>query len=152
MHSHRHNTATAPWLRLDLGRGSAPRLPCPARCAGPTAWTPACRLRLDSRSGTAASPCRCAGTARIPGPSRQARALPHSRSRVHVRVRVRALTSWRWAQAVSPRYGCWVKRKTLRLDHDTKVKGKCALVRSLPRGVAVEAYASCLQFFKIRQR
>lgn len=101
-----------------------PRLPCPSPSAGPTAWTPASRPRHGSRSDTAASPCRCAGTARIPGPSPRARVPPRSRSRVRDRVRV--LTSWRSAQAVKLRHRCWVREL---LDPTTtlgKVKLYCA--------------------------
>lgn len=100
-------SAQSPTLHTaDLGRGSVSRLPCPARCAGPTAWTPACRLRRGSRSGTAASPCRYAGTARIPGLSPRARVPPRSRSRVRVRDRVRVLTSWSSAEAAEPQRCC----------------------------------------------
>lgn len=74
------------------GEGSLWPLPCPDRSAGPTAWTPAFRLRPCSRSDTAPSPCRSAGTVRTPGPSLRARVLPRTRSRG--RGRDRAQTSW----------------------------------------------------------
>lgn len=122
---------TAAWLRrserrVDRDRDSVQRLPCPSRSAGPTAWTPASRLRLGSRSDTAASPCRCAGTARIPGLSPRARVPPRNRSRVRVRDRVRVLTSWRSAQAVKPRHRCWVRKLFDPTTTLRKVRPYCA--------------------------
>ena len=81
-------------VTLSFTRGDTGRpLPCPARPAGPTVWTPAFHRRPCSRSGTAASPGRSSDTVRTPGPSPRAHAPPHTRSRVHVRDRDRGRTS-----------------------------------------------------------
>lgn len=126
--SHRHPADSSPVAPLQgtqrsqafRGWGSVLRLPCPARSADPTVWTPAFRLRPCSRSDTAASPCRCAGTVRIPGPSRRAHAPPHSRSRVRDRVRV---LTWRSSKR------CWNLGNSggqrWQTDHYTRKSRKC---------------------------
>lgn len=92
----------------DRGRGSLRPLPCPARSADPTVWTPAFRLRPCSRSDTAPSPGRSAGTVRTPGPSPRARAPPRTRSRDRDHDRDRARTSWSWGTLLSVTGG-WKK-------------------------------------------